>query len=77
MQQEVHQANRIVSTRLITRIVRDMASDRGLALDEVSWLPDPSEDDWRERRTYTLKLAVGGKYVCEKILSMCLKAKTP
>jgi hypothetical protein len=41
----------LVGARLITRMLRDLGRQRGVALEEVTWLPDPSE---HEAATYAL-----------------------
>lgn len=51
-------AAHVVSTRLISRVLRDLSRDRGLVLDEVGWMPDPLNEDVQ---TYALVVTSNGR----------------
>jgi hypothetical protein len=58
MQSSAQLESVVVGTRLIARMLKDMARERGLELDEVGWLDEPAahESTGITSETYTLQV---------------------
>jgi hypothetical protein len=65
-QQEISRERRIAGAEMIVQMVRDLAAERGIALHEVTWAPDPAKEaEGHSSDTYTLVVTVGQKVAHE------------